>query len=64
MSRSRGEKKTHDASVTYRHKVEEITKWYNHILANRQEQNLLKQDKKPLKSLSYYIDQIKKPRGE
>ena len=44
----------------YNRKVAKITKWYEHILKNRQEQNSKKEDKKPLRELDYFIDKIKK----
>lgn len=48
----------------YQRKVDKITKWYNHIVKNRQEKNAKRIEKKPLKELEYFIKQIKEPRGD
>ena len=45
---------------TYNNKVKKITKWYNHIVTNRQKDKK-GQDKKPLKPLDFFIDKIKMP---
>jgi len=46
---------------TYNNKVRKITKWYNHIVSNRQEKNRKGIDKKPLKSLDFFTEKIKEP---
>ena len=68
----RTEKKKHDPMISYRHKVDKITKWYNHLLKERENpkgdnlvnpNNKLEPKRKELKPLEYYINQIKKPKG-
>jgi hypothetical protein len=52
------------SSSCYHRKVERITNWYNHMVKTRQEKNALGIEKKPLRSLDYFVDKIKKPKGE
>jgi len=61
--------KKRDPQITYRHKVDRITEWYNRLLKCRENpkgDNLInpntKQEpkRKELKNLSFYIDKIKK----
>jgi hypothetical protein len=56
---SRDEKR--DPMITYNNKVERITNWYNKLIKNREEKNAKGEDKKSLKPLEHYINQIKKP---
>lgn len=48
-------------NITYQHKINRVTKWYNHIVAYRQERDGLGKDKKPLRELEFFLDKIKKP---
>lgn len=41
-----------------KNKEKKLTTWYNHIVSHRQEKNGLGKDKKPLKELSYFINNI------
>lgn len=45
--------------VCYQHKVDRITSWYNHIIANHKETNPNGAPKKVLRPLSFYLEQIK-----
>lgn len=49
------------SNKTYQNKLREITKWYNNIVKNRQPKNTKDKDKKPLQSLKFFTDKIKKP---
>jgi hypothetical protein len=55
------------SSSCYQKKVERITKWYNHLLTEKENpekinpNNKLPYKKRELKELSYYIEKIKKP---
>lgn len=67
---SSSDKSKHDPMTTYRNKVDKVTKWYNHLIAERENNpnrinlNSKKEAKvKELKSLQDYIDKIKKPKG-
>lgn len=46
---------------TYHNKVTKITAWYNHLISHRQPKDGLERDKKPLKDLEFFINQIKRP---
>ena len=58
----RTERKKHDPAISYQHKIERITKWYNHMITHRQEKDGKGRDKKPLKPLEFFINQVKKPK--
>ena len=45
-------------------KIKKITKWYNHIVKNRQEKDGLGKPKKELKPLNYFLDNLKKSNKE
>ena len=60
----RGRHKKGRSLKTYANKIREIKKWYNSIKKNRQSKNKLGKDKKPLKSLEFFINMIKKATGE
>ena len=61
-----------DPMITYRNKVEAVTKWYNNLVENRKKEiepinDASHPDKQlrkraELKDLQFYIDQIKKPK--
>lgn len=71
LGRHSSDKKKRDPMITYRHKIEAITKWYNRLITFREKNPVIinpntKQEtkRKPLKSLEEYIKQIKKPNEE
>lgn len=45
-----------------KNKTRKITKWYNHIVKNRQPKNAKGKDKKPLRPLKIFIDKIGRKR--
>lgn len=64
------EKTKRDPSISYNHKVEKLTKWYNRLMKIREqcpqkENENLKQlvHRKELKSLDWYISKLSKPKG-
>ena len=60
----KNDKQKKRSSSCYQNKINKITKWYEHIVNNRQEKNQLKLDKKPLRELEYFLEKIKKSTGE
>jgi len=71
MGRYGSERKRRDPMIAYHNKIRRITNWYNRLMEYRKENPIVinpntKQEPKrrELKELSYYIDKIKKPKGE
>jgi hypothetical protein len=73
MGKGRKEKTKRDPMIAYNHKVDKITKWYNRLLEyrkNPQGNNLINPNtkeepkRKELKSLDWYINKLRKPKGE
>lgn len=69
MGRYGSERKKRDPQITYRRKIDKITKWYNRLMKEREKRvinpNTKEEPKrKELKDLDYYISKISKPRGE
>jgi len=59
------------SSSCYQNKVNKITNWYNHLIEERKKNSdrINPNTKQPakvreLRELQYYLDQIKKPKGE
>lgn len=53
----------------YQNKVKKITDWYNHLLKWREKEIINQNTKlvikrKELKPLQYYLDLLKKPKGD
>ena len=61
---SSADRKHRDPTKTYYNKVRKITSWYNNMVKNRQEVNAKGIEKKPLRPLEHYINQIKKPNSQ
>jgi hypothetical protein len=60
-SSSSGEKR--DPMISYHHKVDKITKWWNHLKAHHQEKDGKGNIKQTIKPLDFYISQIKQPKS-
>jgi hypothetical protein len=60
MARESGNHKGRTSS-TYQQKAANIRKWYEHIVKNRQETDILGKPKKELRPLEYFIDKVKGP---
>ena len=60
-SSSSGEKR--DSTISYRHKIDKITKWWNHMNEHHQELDGKGNIKQTIKPLSWYLDKIVKPKG-
>jgi len=57
------------SSSCYQRKIDKIIKWYNGLLKFREKEIINPNTKQPvkrktLKTLQFYLDQIKKPIGE
>jgi hypothetical protein len=62
----RANREKRNPEITYQNKVEQITKWYNSLLKNRETEvkinpnNKLPCKRKNLKPLDWYLEKIKK----
>ncbi len=57
------------SSSCYQNKINKITKWYNHLLKCREKETMNPNTKQPikrkeLKPLNWYLEKIRKPKGE
>lgn len=56
---SSSNKAKRDSSISYRHKIEKLTKWWNHMNKHHEEKDGKGNIKQTIKPLEWYTDKIK-----